>query len=258
VNNFPTTQAVSGTVALDSATLAALETINVGNFPATQVVSDGGGSLTVDGAVSVNNHPASQSVVGAGAAATAQRVQLADESLAALENISATVSGTVTVNSTDLDIRNLSSAQDSVAITDGGGSITVDGSVSVSGTVAVSNFPATQSVSATDLDIRNLSSAQDSVTVTGTVSVAPSQADTNVTGAWAYAAGTSGTVTLPAGSKVLQISATSLLGGSFTVNGGAAITIPANQQFTLEPRGNLVAPTIVFTTTTAYVVEYLT
>jgi hypothetical protein len=90
------------------------------------------------------------------------------------------------------------------------------------------------------------------------VSMPASQADTNVTGAWAYAAGTSGTVTLPAGSKVLQISATSLLGGSFTVNGGAAINIPANQQFTLEPRGNLVAPTLVFTSTTAYVVEYLT
>ena len=56
---------------------------------------------------------------------------------------------------------------------------------------------------------------------------------------------------------MLQISATSLLGGSFTVNGGAAITIPANQQFTLEPRGNLVAPTLVFTSTTAYVVEYV-
>jgi hypothetical protein len=206
VSNFPATQTVSGTVALDSASLAALETIQVGNFPATQAVSaidldirnlssaqdsvtvtgsvnaavtgtveitndvgnpipvsgtvsvtDGGGSLTVDGTVAVSNHPASQSVVGSGAAATAQRVQLADESLAALENISATVTAT------DLDIRNLSSAQDSVAVTDGGGSITVDGSVSVSGTVSVGNFPATQAVSATDLDIRNLSSAQDNV-----------------------------------------------------------------------------------------------
>jgi hypothetical protein len=129
--------------------------------------------------------------------------------------------------------------------------------VSVSGTVAVSNFPATQAVSATDLDIRNLSSAQDSVTVTGTVSVAPTAADTNVTGTWGYLAGVSGTVNVPAGGKVLQISAASLLGGSFTVNGGAAITIPANQQFTLEPRGNLVAPTIVFSTTASYVVEYV-
>lgn len=66
-------------VALDAATLAALETINVGNWPATtpvtgtvnvgnlpatQPVSDGGGSLTVDGTVSVGNFPATQPVSG--------------------------------------------------------------------------------------------------------------------------------------------------------------------------------------------------
>jgi hypothetical protein len=41
VSNFPATQQVSGTVALDSATLAALETttVSVNNFPATQTVS---------------------------------------------------------------------------------------------------------------------------------------------------------------------------------------------------------------------------
>jgi hypothetical protein len=146
VNNFPTTQAVSGTVALDSATLAALETINVGNFPATQVVS---------------------------------------------------------------------------------------------GTVEITN------------DVGN------PIPVSGTVTVAPTAADTNVTGTWGYLAGVSGTVNVPAGGKVLQISAASLLGGSFTVNGGPAITIPANQQFTLEPRGNLVAPTIVFSTTASFVVEFV-
>jgi hypothetical protein len=179
VNNFPTTQAVSGTVALDSATLAALETINVGNFPATQAVS-----------------------------------------------------------ATDLDIRNLSSAQDSVTVT---GSVTTvpSGTQTISGTVEISN------------DVGN------PIPVSGTVTVAPTAADTNVTGTWGYLAGVSGTVNVPAGGKVLQISAASLLGGSFTVNGGPAITIPANQQFTLEPRGNLVAPTIVFSTTASFVVEFV-
>lgn len=45
-----------GTVALDAATLAALEntTVTVGNFPAVQPVSDNGGSLTVDGTVAVS------------------------------------------------------------------------------------------------------------------------------------------------------------------------------------------------------------
>lgn len=51
VGNFPATQTVAGSVALDAATLAALETISVANFPAVQPVSDNGGSLTVDGPV---------------------------------------------------------------------------------------------------------------------------------------------------------------------------------------------------------------
>lgn len=67
---------------------------------------------------------------------------------------------TLTVQATNLDIRDLSSATDSVAVTDGGGSITVDG------TVAVSSVAGTVTVAATNLDIRDLSSATDSVAVT--------------------------------------------------------------------------------------------
>jgi hypothetical protein len=201
---------------------------------ALTVEADVVGTVSIEGTVQIAEPVTVEGTVALDAA-----------TLAALENVNATVSGSVSVN-------NFPTTQ---AVS---GTVALDSAtLAALETINVGNFPATQAVSATDLDIRNLSSAQDSVTVTGTVSVAPSQADTNVTGAWAYAAGTSGTVTLPAGSKVLQISATSLLGGSFTVNGGAAINIPANQQFTLEPRGNLVAPTIVFTSTTSYVVEYV-
>lgn len=152
------------------------------------------------------------------------------------------------------------------------GALTVEadvvGTVAISGTVQIAEPVTVEGTVA--LDASTLAALENvNATVSGAVEIAndvgnpipvsmpPSQADTNVTGAWAYAAGTSGTVTLPAGSKVLQISATSLLGGSFTVNGGAVINIPANQQFTLEPRGNLVAPTIVFSTTASYVIEYL-
>lgn len=46
---------VSGEVALDSATLSALETVQVGNFPTTQPIS---------GSVSVSNFPTSQPVTG--------------------------------------------------------------------------------------------------------------------------------------------------------------------------------------------------
>lgn len=290
VSNFPATQQVSGTVALDATTLAALETINVGNFPATQVVSDGGGSLTVDGSVSVNNHPASQSVVGAGAAATAQRVQLADESLAALENISATVSGTVSVGNT-------------VAVSDGGGSLTVDGSVSatvtgtvaldtatlnalesitvqngaganavniqdggnsitVDGTVSVGNFPASQTVNGTvTANLGTLNGAATAANqTTGNTSLSSLDNKTpDESGTWGYNAGVSGTLTVAANKRILAITATAgaLVGATMTINGGQTITIPAGTTITISPRANLTAPTLVFTSTTSYFVEFI-
>lgn len=63
---------------------------------------------------------------------------------------SVTVSGTATVSATDLDIRDLSFTTDKVDVS--GSSVTVSG---------------TATVSATDLDIRNLSFAQDTVDVSG-------------------------------------------------------------------------------------------
>lgn len=80
--------------------------------------------------------------------------------------------------------------------------------------------------------------------------------DANQTGAWAYSAGVSGTVAIAAGRKVLQITATAgLTAASLTINGGASITIPIGKSLCIEPKGNLVAPTIVFTSTAAYFVE---
>lgn len=96
------------------------------------------------------------------------------------------------VTASDLDIRDLDSAQDSIAavqsgtwniatltgitndvniadggnsitIDDGGASLTVDGTVAISGTVAVTQSTSPWVISATDLDIRDLSAAQDSV-----------------------------------------------------------------------------------------------
>lgn len=84
--------------------------------------------------------------------------------------------------------------------------------------------------------------------------------EATVTGTWGYRSGTSGTPSIPAGAKVLNISAISPSGAasSFTINGGNTITVPASQNFTLSPRGNLVAPTIVFSGTDSYLVEYVT
>ena len=91
---FPTTQQVSGTVALDTNTLTALENINA----------------TVSGTVSIGSDGT---------------VSLSAATLSALENINATVSGTVELGSTTLSaLENINAT-----ISDGGGSITVDGTV---------------------------------------------------------------------------------------------------------------------------------
>jgi hypothetical protein len=80
----------------------------------------------------------------------------------------------------------------------------------------------------------------------------------DLTGTWGYYAGVSGTVVMAAGQRVTGIAAHATLAGSMTINAGASITIPADTGIWLEPQGQLVAPTLVFTGTDTYVVEYLT
>lgn len=91
-------------VSLSSGTLAALESITVQNGAGASAVNiqDGGNSITVDGTV-----------------------ELGSTSLAALENI--------TVSATDLDIRDLSHASDSIKVGDGTDFLAVnsDGSINV-------------------------------------------------------------------------------------------------------------------------------
>lgn len=97
--------------------------------------------------------------------------------------------------------------------------------------VIVTNFPALQPVSVSTMPVSN--------------------------GTWSYDSGVSGTVVVAAGKRVLQISASSSpsAAASLTVNGGSTITIPIGNSVTIEPRGALVAPTLVFTGTSAYFVE---
>jgi hypothetical protein len=77
----------------------------------------------------------------------------------------------------------------------------------------------------------------------------------NERGMWAYAAGVSGTVVIAAGRRVLGIAAYSTAGGTMTINGGDSVVIPASSAIGIAPKGNLVAPTLVFTGTTSYFVE---
>lgn len=80
----------------------------------------------------------------------------------------------------------------------------------------------------------------------------------DLTGTWSYYAGVSGTVTVTAGQRVVGIAAFSTAGGTVTINGGSAIPIAAGTGWSLNPTGQLVAPTIVFTGTSSYTVEALT
>lgn len=115
-------------------------------------VTDAGGSLTIDNAT--------LSVVGGGTEATALRVTLANDSTGVVSiddnGGSITVDGTVTVTATDLDIRDLSAAQDNVAISDGTDTLAInaDGSInaviqSSSGTAVADYSPAAALASAT-------------------------------------------------------------------------------------------------------------
>jgi hypothetical protein len=64
-------------------------------------------------------------------------------------------------------------------------------------------------------------------------------------------------VNVPAGGQVLGITCHSTAGGSVQVNGGDTVPVPANVGLDIAPRGNLVAPTIVFTSTDSYFVEFV-
>lgn len=78
-------------------------------------------------------------------------------------------------------------------------------------------------------------------------------------GTWGYRPGTSGTVNdLPAGSLVLSIDvvASATVDATITIAGGGTITVPAGMAFGLLIRGKLVAPTIVFTNTASFVIQY--
>jgi hypothetical protein len=130
---------VSGSeVSLDSATLAALESITVQNGAGAAAVNiqDGGNSITVDGSVTVS---ATDLDIRDLAFATdkvdvsGSEVSLDSATLAALENI--------TVSATDLDIRDISHTQDSIKIGDGVDFLAVnaDGSINVNADISVTN-----------------------------------------------------------------------------------------------------------------------
>lgn len=77
----------------------------------------------------------------------------------------------------------------------------------------------------------------------------------DLTGTWGYNAGASGTVVLTGSKRVIGIAAHATTAGSFTINGGDSIPVPANSSIEIQPIANLVDPTIVFTGTDSYFIE---
>jgi hypothetical protein len=79
-------------------------------------------------------------------------------------------------------------------------------------------------------------------------------------GNWAYAAGSAGTVIVPAFHRVIGIAAhaaTGGAGGSVQIDGGDVCPVPAGVGIEIWPKGNLFAPTIVFTGTDSFFVEHV-
>lgn len=170
----------------------------------------------------------------------------------------------------------IASNQTAIPVTQGTSPWVVSGTVTTSPNVNVhdgAGVSITSTGSSLNVDVTNtVPVTLASTTITGNVTVVqPSgaalhvdvdntvpvsnQALSNITGTWKYYAGTAATVTVGASERVTGLTAHATLAGTVTINGGPAITVPANSSFNLQPGGNLVAPTIVFTGTDAYVVE---
>ncbi len=122
---------VDGTVALDAATLAALETITVNQGTNPWVIGDGGGSITVDGSVTITdgvetlaiNPDGSINITDNGGSITVDGTVTANQGTSPW-----VVSGTVTATPTGTQDVNIVSTV-AIPVTDNGGSLTVDGAV---------------------------------------------------------------------------------------------------------------------------------
>lgn len=157
VQNFPATQAVSdggGSLTVDGTVTANAGT---GPWPVTDnggtlSVDDGAGSLTVDGSVSVSNFPGSQPVTGP-LTDTQLRASAVPTSLASLPALSAgaAVIGKVDINSApQVAVNNVETLTDNAAFTDGTSKVFMSGGVfdEVAGTALTENDAAASRINA--------------------------------------------------------------------------------------------------------------
>lgn len=90
-------------------------------------------------------------------------------------------------------------------------------------------------------------------------------------GIWDYVSGTSGTINMashvnealevPGTDEARVLSITAIAGaedGTVQIDNRGAVTIPAGNVLTLNPNGTIINPTIIFTNTGSYVIEFVT
>lgn len=97
-----------------------------------------------------------------------------------------------------------------------------------------------------------------SLNTTSSGTPAPDPNLPDLTGTWGYKAGVSGTPSIPALARVIGIAAHGTVAATLTINAGDSIPIPAGTAISLTPTAQLISPTLVFTSTDSYMVEYLT
>lgn len=235
-----------------------------------------GATLTVGGTVAVSNHPTQMALPGTQVTDLKQvsvTNQPADYPLPAAQfealkpPASQPVSGSVAVSNFPTDfpapatVSRINLLIDAVADVEAavnlllkpGGDVTVDN--------LPTDFPDTGSQTRLD-DVKTkldtLNSAVSGLLKPGqSVQVSNFPIDPE-TGNWNYLSGTAGTGINPSG-RVLTISVVATApSATLVINGGSAIPILPRFPFTITPKGNLVGPTLDFTNTDAYFVEYVT
>lgn len=202
VDNFPSVQPVIGSVSIAAGTVA------VSNFPTIQPVS-GSVSITA-GSVSIL---AGQQIIGTATIRDGGNTISVDDD-----------GGSLTVDATNLDIRDLTSASDSVAAAQSGAwAVSAVGSVSITaGTVSVSNLPTVQAVSGSvSITVGTVSIGPGSQII-GTVSV--SNLGTVVQSNVGSVSITAGTVSISAGSQIIGTVSVSNLASVQSVVGSVSIT----------------------------------
>jgi polyisoprenoid-binding protein YceI len=241
---------VSGTLALDAATLAALETINALVSGTVEITNDAGNPIPVNGTVALD--AATLAALETINAIVSGTVALDGPTLAALENITAVVSGTVALDaatlaalenitvtvSSEVEIKNDSGSPvpvtGTVTITDGSGPVTVDGTVNI-GTMpeveikndAGSPIPVTGTVTITD--------GSGPVTVDGTVNIG-TMPEVEIKNDAGNPVPVTGTVTITDGSGPVTVDGTVQVGNwpaSTEISNDAGNPIPVSGTVTI-------------------------